>query len=298
MQQLQDMQNWLDFSCSSSDGLKLYARKYGWDNKRADNNLPVVCLSATTQNSSEFHEIATELSTRRKSPRRVLALDYRGRGLSDYDRADNYNVLQEAEDTLSVIMATGLHHVNIIGSARGGLITMNLSAMRPSIINSVILNDIGPAIDARGLVKARTNNSQSQTFNDWKTATEFMQHVGKTHFPKFTFSDWVRQAKRQLIKKNNKIIRNCDTAILKSLNEIDLDERIPELWNEFTGLANIPLLLLHGENSNYLASKTIKRMQDIHNFMTVIDVADQGHTPDLATASLSEKIAEFFDEQN
>lgn len=295
---MQQMQNWQDFTCSSFDGLTLAGRKYGWNNRRADKNTPVVCLSATTQNASEFHELATALSTRRKTPRRVLALDYRGRGLSDYDKADNYNVLQEAEDTLCALMATGLSHVNIIGSARGGLVTMNLSAMRPGIINSVILNDIGPAIDARGLVKVRTNNSLSKEFSDWKTATQFMQLVGKTHFPKFTFSDWERQAKRQLKEHKGRIVRNCDPAILKILNDIDLDQPIPEMWNEFTGLANIPLMLIHGKNSNYLANKTIKRMGEIHNNMSVITVANQGHTPDLATGALSENIAEFLNQQN
>lgn len=298
MQQMQKQKNWQDFYYSASDGLKLAGRKYGWNNKKAFKNTPVVCLSATTQNSSEFHELATALSTRQKSPRRVLALDYRGRGLSDYDKSDNYNVLQEADDTLCALMAANIQHVNMIGSARGGLVIMNMSAMRPTIINSVILNDIGPAIDARGLVKVRTNNSLSNEFSDWKSATEFLQHVGKVHFPKFTLKDWERQAKRQFTLKDDKLIRDCDIAILDSLNAIDLDHRIPELWNEFTGLSNIALMLIHGENSNYLAKETISKMLDIHNNMAVIDVSDQGHTPDLATDNLPEKIAEFLNRQN
>lgn len=294
---MQEQQNWQHFSCSASDGIMLAGRKYGWDNIKASKNTPVICLSATTQNASEFHELALALSTRKQSPRRVLALDYRGRGLSDYDIEDNYNILQEADDTLSALMAANLYHVNIIGSARGGLIVMNLSAMRPGIINSVILNDIGPVIDARGLVIARTNNSMSNEFPNWKAATEFMQHVGKGQFPKFTMLDWERQARRQLIEKNGAIVRNCDPAILDSLNAIDLDHRIPELWNEFTGLANIPLLLIHGKHSNYLSSETIKKMRNIHNNMAVIDVPDQGHTPDLATENLSQKIGDFLDQQ-
>lgn len=295
---MQEQQHWQNFSCSASDGLKLAGRKYGWGNIKANKNTPVVCLSATTQNSSEFHELALALSTRIKSPRRVLTLDYRGRGLSDYDSEDNYNVLQEADDTLSALMAADLSHVNIIGSARGGVIVMNLSAMRPGIINSVILNDIGPVIDARGLVIARTNNSMANEFPNWKTATEFMQHVGKVHFPNFTMLDWERHARRQFIEKDGTIVRNCDPAIIDSLNAIDLDHRIPEMWNEFIGLSNIPLLLVHGKHSNYLSSDTIKKMQNIHNNMAVIDVLDQGHTPDLATESLIQNIGKFLDHQD
>lgn len=298
MQQMQEQKNWQDFTYLACDGIKLAGRKYGWNNIKAYKNTPVVCLSATTQNSSEFHELATALSTRKTFPRRVLALDYRGRGQSAHDKKDNYNILLEAEDTLSALMATNLQHVNIIGSARGGLIVMNMSSMRPGIINSVILNDIGPVIDARGLARARTNNSISNEFPDWKSAIEFMQHVGKVHFPNFTLSDWERQTNRQFTQKNGKIIRDCDPAILASLNAIDLDHRIPELWNEFTGLSNIALLLIHGNNTNYLSKDTIKKMRDIHNNMAVIDVANQGHTPDLATENLPEKIAEFLNHQS
>ena len=69
---------------TSQDGLELYFRDYG------DANSPppaVLCLAGLTRNSKDFHRVASRLSDQR----RVLALDYRGRGKSAYDpKPENY----------------------------------------------------------------------------------------------------------------------------------------------------------------------------------------------------------------
>ncbi|HKG76137.1 MAG TPA: alpha/beta hydrolase, partial [Beijerinckiaceae bacterium] len=67
---------------SASDGLKLFARVYG---PPAASALPVVCLPGLSRNASDFHGLALALAGDAERPRRALALDYRGRGRSDYD---------------------------------------------------------------------------------------------------------------------------------------------------------------------------------------------------------------------
>src|SRR5680860_1844526 len=100
------MQAWQEFHYRSVDDLKLAGRKYGWNNH---GNSAVVCLPGLTRNAADFHELAVHLSQDKTSPRRVLALDYRGRGLSQYDKNfNNYSILREAEDVLQGIVAAGL----------------------------------------------------------------------------------------------------------------------------------------------------------------------------------------------
>ncbi|MEJ1938071.1 alpha/beta hydrolase, partial [Nostoc sp. NIES-2111] len=139
---------------SAQDGLKLHTRDYG---DRAWSALPVVCLAGLTRNSVDFDTLATALSTDPDKPRRVLALDYRGRGLSGRD-ADwkRYDVRIEAEDTLAVLAALGVGEAVFVGTSRGGLVSMALAAMRPGVLKGVVLNDIGPVIEGRGLIRIRS----------------------------------------------------------------------------------------------------------------------------------------------
>src|SRR5690348_2840954 len=71
---------------SAPDGLKLHARCWG---ARAAAGLPVICLPGLARTTADFDALAPALAG---DGRRVIAIDSRGRGRSEYDRdAANYN---------------------------------------------------------------------------------------------------------------------------------------------------------------------------------------------------------------
>jgi len=140
--------------CAAPDGLKLHVREYG---STLDPGIPAVCLAGLTRNSADFGRLASALAGGLKgAKRRVLALDYRGRGLSGYDRNwKNYSLEIENADVLSVLAAMEIEAAIFIGTSRGGLHTMLLSATRPAVIRGAILNDIGPVLEPRGMARIR-----------------------------------------------------------------------------------------------------------------------------------------------
>ena len=87
---------------TAQDGLRLHVRAYGpptlpspasGGGKGRGRGLPVVCLPGLARTAADFDTLAVALATDRERPRRILALDYRGRGKSDYDRKPaNYNL--------------------------------------------------------------------------------------------------------------------------------------------------------------------------------------------------------------
>src|ERR1700689_1117678 len=87
---------------TAQDGLRLHVREYG---TRTAPALPVVCLPGLARTVADFETLAPALADG-APPRRVVAIDSRGRGRSDYDgNADNYNVAVELGDVVTVLTA-------------------------------------------------------------------------------------------------------------------------------------------------------------------------------------------------
>jgi pimeloyl-ACP methyl ester carboxylesterase len=191
-------------------------------------------------------------------------------------------------------MVAGLEHAGFVGTSRGGLILMALSAMKPSLMRAIVLNDIGPEIDGPGLVRIKKSLEGGLSASSWKDAGQLMKSTGKKQFPNWDDSEWERQARFVFKEKDGKLIRNYDPKLLNTLAAIDLDVRLPSLWPQFTGLSKIPMMLIRGERTDLLADSTVSKMQDIHPAMELVRVADQGHAPDLGSAGLPEKIDAFF----
>ena len=285
---------WEEFRYSASDGLHLAGRKYGWHHPSTGPT--VVCLAGLTRNSADFHGLATALSGEALGNRRVLCLDYRGRGNSEYDKnPDNYNPLVEANDVLQGMVAAGVEEADIIGTSRGGIIAMILAAMRPGILHSVILNDVGPQIDAKGLVRIKAYMQRSAKPATMAQAVENIKAYASAQFPKFTDSDWQKQAELVYQEKDGQLSVRYDPALIKGLKAINLDAPLPSMWPQFAGLTNIPVMVIRGENSDLLSLETVEKMSQEHRGLKVLNVPDQGHAPDLGAIGVPERIAKFLD---
>jgi len=284
--------NYTPFTCSARDGLKLAGRKYGWDNH---DPYPVVCLAGITRNASDFHELALFLASKQGGKRRIVALDYRGRGASEYDsNSDNYTLAVEAADTLDVLTALGLGEVNIIGSSRGGLIAMMLASIRPGILKSVILNDIGPVIDATALVRIWRTYETNTLPSSFEEAANLRERVGSASSPAFNKAEWLNEAHRLYKKQKGKLVLQFDKKLLASLRSINLDERLPDMWPDFAALTKTPVLAIRAENSDMLSEQTFQTMKQLHPKMTTLIAKGQNHAPILSVGGLQEKVAEFI----
>jgi len=291
---LQEGENalWRSFWCRSSDGLNLHARLYG---ESQINLAPVVCLPGLARTAADFHELAVAISTRSRRPRQVLALDYRGRGRSDYARDPaQYDIAVEMQDVQDVLTAIGFPHAVFVGTSRGGLITMALSAVRPAAILGAVLNDIGPVLEGRGLARIKGYVGKLPSPRDVPEAVELLRRLASQHFTRLTDADWERFARRTFKESNGRLVADYDPQLMKSLDAIDLEKPLPVLWPFFEGLGKVPVLSIRGENSDLFSAETQNEMARRHPGMESHVVAGEGHAPMLTDRATVQRIATFI----
>jgi pimeloyl-ACP methyl ester carboxylesterase len=280
-----------DLYVSASDGLRLYARAYGPPLADA---VPVVCLPGLSRTSADFHELALALSQDARRPRRVLSLDYRGRGRSAYDRNwRHYNVSVELDDVLQVLTVAAITEAVFVGTSRGGLITLALSALRPSLLRGVVLNDIGPVIEGKGLARIRGYVGKLPVPRNYAEGGDILKSISHAQFPRATAEDWQAQARTTWKQVNGRLVPDYDTALHKTLADVDFEVPMPALWHLFAGLAHVPVLALRGANSDMLSAETLAAMASAHPDLEAATVADQGHVPALRGRDMIQRIRRF-----
>ena len=272
---------------TAQDGLRLHVRAYG---VRASRALPVVCLPGLARTAADFESLAATLS----SDRQVLAVDYRGRGKSDYDHnPENYNLQVELADVLAVLTAFGIGRAVFIGTSRGGILTMLLAVARPSAIAGCVLNDIGPVIDIKGVVRIKSYVGKLPPPASFAAAAAILRGVYSSQFPKLRDEEWLAFARRTFKEANGRLLPDYDLKLATILDGVTPERPLPPLWKEFDALARLPVMVVRGTNSDILSVATVEAMRARRRRLDVVEVADEGHAPRLTDPQTAGRIAAF-----
>lgn len=276
---------------TSADGLRLHLREYvGGRSQR----LPVVCLPGLSRTADDFDALAATLAADPETPRRVLALDYRGRGLSDYDRdPKNYALPVELTDVIAVLDACGAAPAVIVGTSRGGLLAMMLAAARPDAIAGAVLNDIGPVIEANGLMRIKDYVGKLPEPASFEEGAEILRRIAAGQFPNLSDADWLAAAKRAWREQKGRLVLTYDPALAHNLAAVAFDQPLPTLWPQFGALAQMPVMVVRGAHSDILSAGTVEAMKTRDPAMEVLVVPDQGHAPLLVEPDVIARIGQF-----
>ncbi len=276
---------------SAPDGLRLHVREYG---SRSATSLPVVCLPGLARSSGDFEALATALANDPHQPRRVLALDYRGRGQSEYDRDPaNYTFQIEIADVLAVLAALDCGRAVFIGTSRGGILTMLMAPLRPSLIAAGVLNDIGPVIEPKGLMRIKGYIGKLPQPRSYEEAAEILRRLFSAQFPNLNGADWLASAHRTFKDAKGQLVPDYDVALARTLEGVDFEKPLPPLWAQFDALGHVPVMAIRGANSDLLSESTVEAMAARHTSLETVVVPDQGHAPLLAEPAIIARIADF-----
>jgi pimeloyl-ACP methyl ester carboxylesterase len=268
--------NYEDRYWTSSDGLNLHYRNYpGPDGGDA---LPVLCLHGLTRNARDFGPLADELAARH----RVIVPEMRGRGLSAYaPDSDSYSPLVYVGDVEKLLQEQGITRFIAIGTSMGGLMTMLMAHGQPGRIAAVVMNDIGPEVDAAGLSRISGYVGQGRSYPTWVHAARGLEAVHAPAFPDYDLDQWLEMAKRTMVvSQNGRIVFDYDMAIAEPFAKPG-NAAPPNLWLAFEALAGVPMLLVRGALSDLLSEETVRRMGERNPAMHTITVPRVGHAPTL-----------------
>lgn len=286
-------QAYRDIYFTARDGLRLYGRHYPAPFRDGTERRPLVCLAGLTRNGRDFHVIAEALSQHPETPRDVYTLDYRGRGLSENDPDwRNYSVPLEMVDVLDFMTVTGTAGAAILGTSRGGLIAMVMAAAQPRAVGPVVLNDIGPVIEQKGLGRISAYVGRIPLPGSWKEAGALVHDMGRRAFPAIPAEEWEEVARQWFNEHKGRPAPGYDPALSNVLSV--LDGPIPELWPQFEALARVPVLVLRGETSDILSAATVEEMRRRHPALSSFVVKGQGHAPLLRDAESIDAVARFL----
>lgn len=280
----------------TGDGLRLYARDYAATAGRV--RLPVVCLHGLTRNSADFEEVAGYIS---RLDRRVIVPDLRGRGLSEYDPDPaNYHLWTYAKDVLNLCDALGIGRAIFVGSSMGGLVAMVLSTLRPNLVVSAVLNDIGPVLSPKGVARLNALAAHKPVaFRNWQEAASFVGEQNRLAFPDYTQADWLKLARRAFLKSQDGLLRLAfDPRITDTFRSLTVASSHHDIAPCFTSLVQgRDILLLRGVLSDVLDAAGAKAMVAASSNIRRVDIDQVGHAPTLTEPQAYAALSDFLEAQ-
>ncbi len=258
---------------SAHDGLRLSALEWPGDAART----PVLCLSGICRTSLD----SVSLGARHGGRRRVVALDYAGHGESARAaEARRYRPEALLRDVMDSMAALHLHRVALVGTSFGGLVAMVLSAMRPTCLAAVALNDIGPRIETLGREAVVDFIGRDPGFGSFEAALAWFR---ERHPPLPLLDDagWRALCERTYEQGEDGLWHPRWDIRIGQQAVGDGAGAAPDLWPFFGGLARLPLMLVWGEASTLLSAETVARMRAQRPDMGVVALPGTGHVPTL-----------------
>jgi len=250
---------------AAPDGTQLFYSDEG-------DGTPVLALAGLTRNGSDFDYLVPHVPDIR-----LIRLDYRGRGRSEWSGASSYTIANETGDAIALLDFLGVEKSAILGTSRGGLNAMVMAATAKDRLLGVCLNDIGPIIEDVGIEAIKTYLGRNPAEKTFEKAAEMRAGLMKG-FENVPSDRWATEVRKHYRMTDSGLAINYDPglrdAVLASGTTL-----APDLWPMFDALDGLPIALIRGENSDILSKSTADEMSRRRPDMIRAEVRGRGHVP-------------------
>ncbi|VDS09616.1 Haloacetate dehalogenase H-1 [Paracoccus haematequi] len=234
--------------------------------------LPVLCLSGLTRNMGDFDYVAPHLSGVR-----LIRMDYRGRGQSDFTGAATYTVPQEGKDALALLDHLGIDRAAVLGTSRGGLIGLLLAAVAHDRLLGLCLNDVGPVIEQAGLERIFDYVGRNPSARTHQALAERLP-AAMPGFADVADGRWLEDARRHYEETPDGLRIRYDPALREAFLAA-FEGEAPDLWPLWDATAGLPVALIRGANSDLLSAEVAADMLRRRPDTIFAEVPGRAHVP-------------------
>ncbi len=261
----------LTVQCASAHGLHRMAYTEWGD---AKNPRVLICLHGLTRCGRDFDFLAQALADRY----RVVCPDVVGRGKSEWLAVkDDYQIPQYVADMVTLIARLDVPSVHWLGTSMGGLIGMALAALPETPITRLVLNDVGPLINAAAIQRITQYVGLAPRFASVEEAERHIRAVSAS-FGQLTDAQWqhlTQYTTRQMPGGVVELVYDPGIAapFSKAFNGTDID-----LWPLYEAI-HCPTLLVRGAESDLLSQETALEMTHRGPRAALVEIPGVGHAP-------------------
>jgi pimeloyl-ACP methyl ester carboxylesterase len=231
-----------------------------WGN---DGATPLVLLHHVNSQAHTWDAFARRMSV----DYRVVALDMRGHGDSDWAGEGNYTTEQYSSDVAALVEHLGLEGIAVLGGSLGGRVALVYAAQHPELAAALIMEDVGavrpPTISQGHTDRMAAGDPEFDTVEEWadqlrgqnvRTPTEYYIHNAS-------------YATKRL--PNGRLGLKRDPMIQRGMVAL-------ELWN-YVEEVRAPFMLLIGSESTIVDEDQQQRFRQIVPDISMVTVQDAGH---------------------
>ena len=265
---------------TASDGAKIAYLDEG-------EGMPLLCLSGLTRTVGDFDYMRAGLPAVR-----LIRMDYRGRGASDFTGGASYTVPQEGRDALDLLDHLGIAKAAVLGTSRGGLIGLVLATVAKDRLLGLCMNDVGPVIERSGLARIFDyvgRNPAAKTHEEMAAVLPKVM-LGFANVPP---SRWLAEARLHYTQTAEGLRITYDPALREAFLAAFEGPEV-NLWPLYDALAGLPVAVIRGANSDLLSAATVAEMARRRPDLMAAEVPDRAHIPFLDEPESQEVLHKFI----
>ena len=248
----------------TANGIRLHYLDWG-----AEGKPPMVLLHGLRGHAHSWDDVSLAVCR----DFRVLALDQRGRGDSEWDKDGDYTTDAYVADLNGFADELGLDSFILVGHSMGGRNAFAFAGRYPEKLQSLVIVDIGPDRDPRGIERIRREIVElPEEFDSFEAVVEYMKREGTRA------SDAVLRRRLQYMTRelpNGKVGCRYDLAIREE-RRTGTGAPDGELWPVLSKIT-CPTLIMRGAESDLLTQEVAQRMVETMPDAKLVEIPRAGH---------------------